>query len=424
MTGADTVAYVLLVMSRDDFLAGDTKATTTGSGGYSEDISKITVIDIGEAIFHYLVSLDEEIFGSLINVVEFLNNGGSIGDVTIIPSSNIAACGNGRFIIDLELYIPNEHDEYDWDEDNDTGHLIDKRLYLFSATAGAIVWSYEDDPYEAPQSGEKMVSCFRRQILDGYSKPICYFAALERQQYKVYRYSRENFGFRETIVNQILIGDIEPSGSVHSILHLTLEYCDLSSWHHWIVTDSLMVLSSTDIVIATSLRKVIDRGTSERQVVVSFYDRSQCTDTYAEMHQRSRAIDLVISGDFIVERLCLLRDDYIAMVCQAGSESSTVPPIFLLTFLLVVIHIPSRKEICRIPLCPTEYSICPMVTYDCQNTVGLSFSWHGVVMTGRDVREVIEESSNNAILLHKQKKKPHLRNNQGYKKDGFRLGKK
>ena len=423
VTGGDTHAYILLVMSREDFLLGDTNATSAGSCGYSEDISKITVIDIGEAIFHYLVSLDDDIDGSLMDVADFLNMGNSIGGLTILPTSTIAACGNGRFMIDLELFVPEELDEFDWDDVviGEHGRLIDKRLYLFSSTVGAIVWSYEIDPYVPPRSGERLVSSFRRQMADGYARPICYFAMYETLDYYTYH--------RERIVNQILIGDIEPSGSVDSILHLTFEHCDMSIYPGWRVDSSLMVPSATDLIIANAMSLRQDQRSTQRKIVVSFCDLSQFTDKFAVMHKQSRGTDLEIAGDLNLLRMCLLRDDYIAIV---GYTFDNDPSSSVVTCIVVVIHVPTRKEMFRTQLCNHEHVIfsCrvadqygPLLTQDCQETVGMSMSWEGVVMAGRDVREVMA-SSGNATSLLKQKKKPHLRNNQGYKKDGFRLGKK
>jgi hypothetical protein len=140
------------------------------------------------------------------------------------------------------------------------------------------------------------------------------------------------------------------------------------------------------------------------------------------VHQKSLGTDLEITGNLNAVQMCLLRDDYIAVLCQVVDDDTTDETI-------VVIHIPSRKEVCRTQLLSHDHddmypSCCsPRLTQDCQETVGLSLSWEGVVMTGRDVRDIIASSANTTSFM-KPKKKPHLRNNQGYKKDGFRLGKK
>ena len=390
-------AFVLMVMSRDDFLLGDTNATTAaGSGGYSDDISKITVIDIGEAILHYLYSLDF-VDGNLAHLLEFLTSGGSIGDINIRPTCTIVACGKGRFMLTLQLFIPNHLIVLNLNEVDEEGRLVDKRVYLFSSMVGAIVWSHEIDPFMNPQSGEWLVSCFRRQMLESYSTPICSFVVYESRS--DVPFSRERY---------MLFGEIDSSGSVQSIMHLSLgKSFDVSSYDRWYIVHSSMILTSTAIVVASVIKEY--PGYVNR-VVVSFCDRSQFTQEPAVLHTRALCTDLEISGVDNFSRLCIIRDDYIAMICRFTT--------------IVVIHVPSQQEIFRTEL--FERDTNPLIGYprlisDGQGTITLSASHVGIVMTGCDVRQVIESSARTA---GKQKKKPHLRNNQGYKKDGFRLGKK
>jgi hypothetical protein len=369
-------------------------------------MSKVTVIDIGEAVFHYLISLDD-VDDRVLELVEFLNDGGTIGRVLIEPSWSIAACGHGRFMFEVQISIPEQFDHTEY-------RLIDRKVFLFSSSIGAIVWSYQNnlsDMIEEPRRIRAMtVACLRRPISDSQPKPMCMFAVGGGQY------------------GEILVGEIEPCGTIQFVKTLTLVRYN---WH------SLMILSPTHVITAENMQ---GRDRSRRTVTVTFYDKNGiCDPSCVENMEQYNSTELVLTGELEVLDLSLLRGSYVALVCCMYKSSGTFSvhenandegEDLETSLWIVVVHIPSETEVCRTELLSNwtrnHYDgvriKVPFLPSDINDTVGLCLSSAGVVMTGQDVRNTIELSTNNSIP--KQKKKSHLRNNSGYKKDGLRLGKK
>jgi hypothetical protein len=421
-----TVAYVLLVMSRDDYLLGDTNDTTVAGStcGYSEDMSKVTVIDIGAAVFHYLISFDEGDH-RLLELTDYLEQGGTIGDVDITPSPTIGACGYGRFMLEIKISIPNDIMMINADVlTDDTYRLIDRKLFLFSSTIGAIVWSYESNPISyslLPSEYDMNVTCLRRPIPGGNSRQTCLFAV------------------RGPMPFTILVGEIEPSGTVEYIRVLPSSCSEiheaLSLNVGWRLNTSSQylaptILTESHVIAAHSIVQCLPETNhiSAWKTILTFSNRNEYNPPIVDVEANDCIVDsLSISGDLEVVRISLIRDQYIALMCRTCGQ----PDLLDITwheryFVAIIVHVPSQNEVCRTELCGVrdgcnDITLAPYITYDCNETIGLCLSWEGVVMSGHDVRKTIESTLSSSL---KQKKKPSLRNNQGYKKDGFRLGKK
>jgi len=153
-------AYILVVLSRDDFLLGD-------SGSTAADVN-LNVIDIGESVLNYVLSSDV-VDHRMLQLMDFLSEDGEIGEVEVLVSQTIAACGYGRFMVEVSISIPSN-------EADPTMRLLDRKLVLFSANAGAIVWMGESNDLSRPirpRREDITLSSLRRPPQPGGSRVAC-----------------------------------------------------------------------------------------------------------------------------------------------------------------------------------------------------------------------------------------------------------
>jgi hypothetical protein len=81
--GTQAEANVLTILSRDDFLMHDETAETETS---------LQVVDVGQSVLNYLLSCDDVGHG-LLQLHDFLRDGGDLDDVEVLISPNLVACG-------------------------------------------------------------------------------------------------------------------------------------------------------------------------------------------------------------------------------------------------------------------------------------------------------------------------------------------
>lgn len=100
--GLDAEAFVLVVITRDDFLLGESSGAADMASGCAEDVSNLKVIDVGEAVLNYLLSSDDGDH-RLLQLIDFLSEGGDVGDVEVLASQALASCGYGRFMVEVSI---------------------------------------------------------------------------------------------------------------------------------------------------------------------------------------------------------------------------------------------------------------------------------------------------------------------------------
>jgi F-box-like len=430
----DAEAYVLVVISRDDFLLGESSGAADTAGGLSEDVSNLNVIDVGEAVLNYLLSSD---VGDhrLLQLIDFLSQGGDVGEVEVLASQTLAACGYGRFMVEVSISIPME------DEDGTKSlHLIDRKLFLFSATIGAIVWAGESNPLPQelrPRREEMSISYLLRPHFEGGTRAACFFAV------------------GSATSPAILMGEIEPSGEIKSanLLNSSLmarnDIVD-EGWELFASGHRPILVASTDVVAADVLVRRDDEAVRERKSIISFYPRYPLSPD-----EPSYAV-LIVQGNLEVVRLACIRDHYVVLVCREfcspmprtgdnedrilgaieghwfggndeardlPTEGNTSEAIRSIKVTAVIVHIESRREIGRICLLDgqTADSLVPHMVVDGKETIGLGLSWEGVVMTGTDVRSSMMTMLDDAQTRSSKKKKKRAPT-KGGKKDGFARG--
>lgn len=433
---ADVEAFVLVVISRDDFLLGDSSGAADLAGSYSEDMTNVKVIDVGEAVLNYLVCLD---MGDhrLLELIDFFSRGGDVGDVDVLASRTLASCGYGRFMVEASISIPFENDD-----GSASLRLIDRKLFLFSSTIGAIVWSGESNPLWQelrPRREDITLSHLRRPHVSGGSRASCFFAV------------------GSATSPAIMVGEIEPSGSVEHVhmldssLTVRTEIMKVG-WEVFQSSQRPLLVTPTDVVAADVLVRRDEEIVQERKSILSFYPRYQTSKD-----EPSHAT-MMLLGNIEVVRITGLRSHYVLLMCRQFSTPTPPPneenedvapnapqvhwvdngdaPVQhrrvqnyaiddstpeIIKVTAVIVHVPSRREIGRVVLLngQTPDDQLPHVVVDCNETVGLGLSWVGVVMTGSDVRMKSLDDDEHARAA---KKKPQRRPT-AKKKDGFARGK-
>lgn len=437
-TGTDAEAYILVVMSREDFLLGESSGAA--ESGCSDDVlESLKVIDVGESVLNYLISADD-CDHKLLELVDFVSHGGDVGDVEVLASQVLATCGYGRFMIEVSISIP-----IDEDDGSATMHLIDRKLFLFSASIGAIVWAGESSPPTHdlnPRREDVSISFLRRAPGEGRSRAACYYAVAS------------------TGSPIIMVGDIEPSGEVQCVQVLE---SSLTCWkvmendERWATPGTGLrpiLVTSTDVIVADVWVRREDDVIQERKSVISFCPRWPSTLNVTSF------TSVVVAGNIEVIRMACIRDSHVILICRQftdpplstnefdderavadiaghwfGDDDNTVgdheadrdgvplqPPdnardiSIEVKVTAIVVHCSSRREIGRLCLLNGQEPdwLLPHLVLDNDETVGLGLSWHGVVMTGNDVRATRVEEEQYA------KKKKKRSSNKGFKKDAFR----
>lgn len=437
----DAVACVLIMVSREDFLVGDCSSGPSSGGA---DVN-LTVIDIGESVLNYILSsqeTDATTIEALTDVVDYLEAGGNLGQIDVKAMHQLAACGYGRFLLEVSISIPN------WDDEDAPTRLSCRKLVLFSASVGAIVWISDSISLvtNLPPSQEHVeVSSFRKRHSDG-SRGGCAIAVSASSETGQH-------------VSRILSFDIGRSGEVEQNETLLCPAAlNERNDRRWVIDRRLRVTAKYVVVgdsweeqrnAAAPAQGPLPEFQPKRKVVVSFVPRL----AYEEQSLRN---DVVVIDGMEVEHLIGVRDDYVVLVCLAypqhnadplegleghwfGGVAEENPPPKCVTTWAILIHIPSRKEIGRQQWLShgssvndeeLQPSLRLALPEDCiMSSVFCGLSWKGVVLTGEHIREVEGRKSSTIIRVdcspvqHKSaKKKKKKTPKSGGKKDGFARG--
>jgi hypothetical protein len=414
---ADGGVYNLVILNRDDFLQGES------SGAGDSEAANLRVIDIGEAVINYLLGLDD-VDDPFLPMLNFLADGGDSGEMEVLVSPTLAACGHGRFMVEVSISVP-VSDLDDEGNGESTLQLLDRRLILFSASIGDIVWMGENQPFllePRPRHVDLTLTCVRRPYPGG-SRSACHVAVAC------------------TNSPAIMVGEIEPTGHVQSAQlldgpelvrsEILEEGWEISTMH----SRPVIIVPSDVVASDTMFREVENRG-KEFRSVISFYPRYQGADD-------ALFSILPIPGNMEIIQMSSLRDEHVVAICREFALSNNDPTeledlggqwfganmqaVDHKAVHAVIIHVPSRREIGRVKLMDDEfdYHAVPQITVTNDDTIGVGISWKGVIMTGSDVRSLAERSD--TIVLDDTltpakaaKVKTARRKNKGDKKLGSR----
>jgi hypothetical protein len=387
--GVDAESSMLVILSRDDFLQGS-------SGAGDSDAANLSVIDIGEAVINYLLSLDDDLEDQFVPMLNFLAEGGDSGEMEVLVSQTMAACGHGRFMLEVSISVP----VLDLDDEDDgeiTLQQLDRKLVLFSAGIGAIVWMGESQPLThdpRPRNEDMTLTCVRRPHPGG-SRASCHIAVACATS------------------PVIMVSEIEPNGPVQSAelldgselvrSEILEEGWEMSTSHFRPV-----LITASDVVAADTMYREVENRGNEFRSVISFYPRYKGADD--DLYST-----LSIPGNMEIIRMSTFRDEHVVAICRESTLSSTeqidvedrggqwfagnMEAAAHKAVHAVIIHVPSRREIARFQLMDDvfNFSFVPLITMTNDDTIGVGVSWRGVIMTGSDVRSLAAGSD--AIAL-------------------------
>lgn len=390
-------ADILVILRREEFLLGSS-SESSAKGGSAIEASDMKVIDIGESLLNFVLSLDV-VDHRLLPLFDFLNDGGEIGDVVVKTSEDsLCACGFGRFMVEVSISIPDV-----LAEDEAEMIQLDRKLVMFSSQA--IVWAGESYPPH----------------LQAYQESDLVKVALSR------RLTASSIASKSRGSPEIVVTEIDSTGNVQAP-----RFLESSSLARPMIakenyafsdTDGLIVLP-TEVIASEVMKKTVNGEVENAKSVVVFFRRYPDAD--------ETAFDVLRLPDgYSMKRLDYSHDKYVIAFCsvtrsnseglegQRFTEASTdnEPET-----IAVVVSVESRCIIGEVEFRTVERLM--FCSFGSGTTVGLAIGSGGIAITGSSVRS----SRPNAMLVSApsaslpKKKKKSLKGKRSSKKDGFARG--
>jgi len=410
--------HILTVMSRDNFLIDDDS---------NEDAMQ--VIDIRESVLNFLLSYEEDYDHGLLQLHDFLADGGNVEDIDVVASQSLAECGYGRFMVEVAVAIPS----IGGFDDHDTAVFIFRNLFLFSTGVGAITWmSYSDPSSSLLRSLNEEITLAVYQREDNY-----------RAGYDIVSLSCASPAIRSLSVDYG--GSLQHSTSIEGTDEVRNEILS-EEWSLRRTRKRPVVMLNYEVVVADNL---IREENGAKKSILTFYPMDNNLG-------RSTLKKVELEGNLEVCHLIALREWHIVAICRVfqlvedGDEADQVAGHWFgpatsaaVTSHAIVIDIKSRSEIYRTCLVDDlgehlgQYSMglttipgeLPIQFAVRENTVACGLGSKGVIMTGADSRKsqlntnLDQEEVTSPSKSSKKTKKKNQKKKSG-KKDGFARGQK
>jgi hypothetical protein len=404
----ESESYNLVVLSRDDYLLGESSTAD------ADDLDLI-VIDIGEAVVNCLLSADE-FDHRLLLLTDFFQDGGEIDELQIFTSNSLAACGHGRFMVEVAICLPEDMVPH-----GETGLLV-RKLVLFSAEVGVILWMGESNPVGSPMmpAAEFMTLSRMRQSYPGSSDSVCTVAV------------------GSLLSSEFIMCEIDTSGQVQ--IHETLQapgslasnlINDGWRFHSPFFCQDSILITPSHVITANIMVRSEMQDIQEKRSLITFHSPQSPSST------------IELPGDTEVIRMARLRDLHAIVLCRtftnAPSEVSAereggghwlraempLPESSQrIDVHAFIYHVPTRCQVGRICLLEdvsNDRDDVPRITVDSGDTLGVALSFKGLAMAGSNVRSV-EVLQNDVSSPRSGKKKKSGRAKRRAKKDEFARG--
>ena len=399
---------ILVTASREDFLQGHSSTVMEAAGTTNSHNIDLSVINIADAVLNYLSTL-ELADHRLLQLLDFIDDGGDVGDVKVVASrKSIAACGYGRFMIEVAISLPADQSAAEEPE----YILLDRKLAMYSAAVGAIVWMGDSSDIAGDlrsRFGEVSVSiAFLRHREPGDTRPVCYLAA----------------GCLSC--SEIFVGLIDSRGSAQPLQVLPSSISNRSEpmvdgWHQ----DSFslnrkLTITPTYIVAGDTMKQLADGELCNVKSVLSFYP------IHERLDQAASPRTLRLNGSLRIIQLVNLTKQHVLAVCQQLKMQNTNGAFDV---IVVCVHVPSACEIYRSCLLegvePTDMDVIfPSFSQATDETISMTIHRFGLIMTGTSIRSLADQTIPTDELMSQQslKKKKKKTTFKQSKKDGFARG--
>jgi hypothetical protein len=370
----EAIASILILKQRDAFLLND----NDNNNDDDDENGGTHVIDIGTALLNYLLSLDVADH-RMLQLMDFLQTH-DFGEVQIVASPALAACGHGRFLCHVHIWIPTNVP----DMDPDMFMMIDRRMVLFSADA--VLWMGD--------SNDKSIHSLQYEPRNTHQVAMC--------------------SDRGIVVTQLMDG--APPTSIDS---KQVRKVLISRTH--IVSYSVFQLTPMDS-LKTELR---------------FHDRSDHNELELEQPPAPDLQVLPLTNNMYIIDISCVRGDHLVVLCDEGTENPEriddalghrsneffLPRNEGTTLKALIIHVPTQVIIRCIEL--TMHENPRMMDY-AEQTLVLYADNNAIWMSGLDVLDARaqheEEANRHNNNNHSAKKKKKRKPQRGGKKDGFARG--
>ena len=391
------VSSILVIVRRDDLLMSA-----------DDDDDELEVIDVGEAVLNYLLSSDVADH-TVLQLVDFLQDGGEVGEIDVLASETIAACGYGRFLVEVSITIP----------DTVGGGLprvfIGRKLVMFSSGVGAIVWmgdsfGEEVGPNEPTIPARVQINKLRLSVPSS-SRKSCRYVVGEALQ-----------------PAHLILGEIEASGEMVSSSRLPVQAEMIDELYDWELMESPWVdptlFGDHEVVVGSLWKNNLRNADHERsrsvyELGLNFKSMISFMPTVTGP---AETLDLPY---FSIFRMIRFHGDF--LLALGSNHRRFIDPADNLLTAVILVHIPARKVISRHSVGLTPSTIDDEESFyafhmDCVGgTVAVALGLNGVIMTGSDVRGVCDEPTTDPSTPKSDKKKGK-RNKRSGKKDGFARG--
>jgi hypothetical protein len=400
----DLVNPWMTVLSREDIVCAGNEGLLDGDCLKSHDLQGVILDHLlsgatGDDIVH------EEMRRALHDYLASYD--GETSDVLISVRPKLVACGRGTFLFSAFVFVPPSNFVPSRDDDEEDASVCGHRLFLFSTGTGTIVKSLHLD-----RNREGAYIFASRPFKGDISTGVLFTNALVSGP---------------SMALPFLSVEIKRDGTVDIIKKSMIENEDFVPW-----SKMNAALTSSHAVFTTNPR--------DSCPLLHFQIISVSHDNVEDNVRRGFHSIEIGGPNFTVQNLVVIREHYFVIIINErdhdvvgefdghwfGSNEAS--------FVAVVIHIPTRKEIYRCPLPSWALSI------DCVgDTLAMNVSNHGFVITGGNARDVarmsINEQSDTTVgveragkLLGKPGKYPKGKKKRlssgasGRKKDGFARG--
>eukprot|EP00529_Nitzschia_sp_RCC80_P005176 CAMPEP_0113480018 /NCGR_PEP_ID=MMETSP0014_2-20120614/21631_1 /TAXON_ID=2857 /ORGANISM="Nitzschia sp." /LENGTH=1032 /DNA_ID=CAMNT_0000373379 /DNA_START=24 /DNA_END=3122 /DNA_ORIENTATION=- /assembly_acc=CAM_ASM_000159 len=419
-TGAE--ASILAVVGRDALLVADD----------SVDNASTQIIDINQSVLNYLLSCEEADHG-LLQLLDFLSDGGDLDDVEVRASRCIESSGYGRFLVEVSVSIP-IGDAAD-DDDSDTAmEMLFRKLFLISSTMGAIIWMCDS-------------SVSPGQMRHRHDDMTLTATPLE-----------ENGRWRSRIISVsahcsgIMCGSVHPSGefSVPLLIDSSNSLRSIDEQNGWSLRQvRLRAVANIGhiIVMADNLLRTEDEVTTYKSVL-RFYS----SDISGEV---ANSTSMAMDENILICSLTRLDEKHamavgIKTVARSvegdvldgvdgqwfGEQEDARPENEKKTIISVVVDVQSRSEIFRTEFADyNQISVqgvgsdflnegdVPLLVAADGDTFAAGVWWKGLLLGGEDAREASQSTKSSPTETPNTKSKKKKKGpKKGGKKDGFARG--